>query len=215
MSIAQGSKFKKLCTSLITAALVGAMSSPAFAFAPFYTVIGNENIPGLTASQCVATDASKNLVSTGFACGSGSGTVTSVTGTANEITVVNPTTTPVISIPSNPVIPGLAASNCVGTNGSSALTSSGELCPTTYIAGVRAGGLHIETKQVTASATTPWEATVTFGAAYTAAPLCMATSFNATPNPIPVDIVSESTTTAVIFDGSQSGAVFNVVCVGF
>jgi len=95
------------------------------------------------------------------------------------------------------------------------MVSSGELCPTTYIAGARAGGLHIETKQVTTSATTPWEATVTFGAAYTVAPLCTATSFNSGPNPIPVDVVSESTTAAVIFDGSESAAVFNVICIGF
>jgi hypothetical protein len=38
--------------------------------------------------------------------GSGDGTVTSVGGTADQITVVNATTTPVVSIASNPVIPG-------------------------------------------------------------------------------------------------------------
>jgi hypothetical protein len=30
-----------------------------------------------------------------------------------------------------------------------------------------------------------------------------------------VDVVSESTTAAVIFDGSESAAVFNVICIGF
>jgi len=38
--------------------------------------------------------------------GSGDGTVTSVSGTSDQITVVNATTTPVVSIASNPVIPG-------------------------------------------------------------------------------------------------------------
>lgn len=38
--------------------------------------------------------------------GTGNGTVTSVSGTANEITVTNPTTTPLVSLASNPVIPG-------------------------------------------------------------------------------------------------------------
>jgi len=41
--------------------------------------------------------------------GSGDGTVTSVSGTANEITVANGTTTPVVGLASNPVIPGNAA----------------------------------------------------------------------------------------------------------
>ena len=38
--------------------------------------------------------------------GVGDGTVTSVTGTANQISVVNGTTTPVVSIASNPTLPG-------------------------------------------------------------------------------------------------------------
>jgi hypothetical protein len=38
--------------------------------------------------------------------GTGSGSVTSVSGTANQITVVNGTTTPTVSITSNPIIPG-------------------------------------------------------------------------------------------------------------
>jgi len=38
--------------------------------------------------------------------GTGNGTVTSVSGTANEITVTNPTTTPLVRLASNPVIPG-------------------------------------------------------------------------------------------------------------
>jgi len=41
--------------------------------------------------------------------GVGDGTVTSVTGTANQITVVNGSVTPVVSITTNPVLPGLAS----------------------------------------------------------------------------------------------------------
>lgn len=216
---------RKLSSVLFTSvvALVATVS-PVLAFTAGYTVVNNLNIPGITASRCMHTDGSNNVASTSTDCSTG--TVTSVSGTANQITVTSPTTTPVISITNNPILPGtttvgnlinsgLTASQCVGSDASKQLNSSGELCPTTYIAGVRAGGLHVETKQVTASATTPWQATVTFGAAYTAAPLCTATSFSAVPNVFPVDIVSESTTTAVIFDGSQSGAVFNVICIGF
>jgi hypothetical protein len=41
------------------------------------------SVASLTASQCIATDASKNLVSTGAPCGSGSGSVAAVTGSGN------------------------------------------------------------------------------------------------------------------------------------
>jgi len=40
--------------------------------------------------------------------GSGDGTVTNVSGTANQISVASGTTTPVVSITTNPVLPGLA-----------------------------------------------------------------------------------------------------------
>jgi len=58
--------------------------------------------------------------------GVGDGTVTSVGGTADQITVVNGTTTPVVSLASNPIVPGTAsitlpigstASRPVGSNG--------------------------------------------------------------------------------------------------
>ena len=58
--------------------------------------------------------------------GSGDGTVTTVTGTADQITVVNGTTTPVISLALNPIVPGTAsmtlpigstANRPVGSNG--------------------------------------------------------------------------------------------------
>jgi hypothetical protein len=41
--------------------------------------------------------------------GVGDGTVTSISGTGNQITVVNPTTTPTISLATNPVVPGTAS----------------------------------------------------------------------------------------------------------
>jgi hypothetical protein len=41
--------------------------------------------------------------------GNGDGTVTSVSGTANQISVANGTTTPVVSIASNPVLPGTSS----------------------------------------------------------------------------------------------------------
>jgi len=41
--------------------------------------------------------------------GSGDGTVTNVNGTTNQIAVLNGTTTPIISIASNPIIPGTAS----------------------------------------------------------------------------------------------------------
>lgn len=41
--------------------------------------------------------------------GGGDGTVTNVTGTANQITVVNGTTTPTVSLADNPVLPGIAS----------------------------------------------------------------------------------------------------------
>ena len=41
--------------------------------------------------------------------GTGNGTVTSVSGTANEITVVNGAVAPVVSIATNPVLPGVAS----------------------------------------------------------------------------------------------------------
>jgi hypothetical protein len=58
--------------------------------------------------------------------GTGDGTVTLVGGTANQITVINGTTTPVISLASNPIVPGTAsmtlpigstAARPVGSNG--------------------------------------------------------------------------------------------------
>jgi hypothetical protein len=68
--------------------------------------------------------------------------------------------------------------------------------------------------QVTASATSPWEATVTFATPFNTTPLCTTSAFSATPVATVGTIVSESTTTAVIYDASQTGATFNVSCTG-
>lgn len=213
----------KKATSALFALGLTLAATPVLAVPPANsTVVNTLNLSGNTASQCLATDASKTVVSTGAVCATG--TVTAVTGSGNILSSGG--TTPNITTVTSPTFSGtvtagqvidsgLTASQGIATNGSSQLISSGEAAPTTYIAGARAGGLHVETRQVTTSATTPWQATMTFGVAYTAAPLCTATSFNSTPNPIPVDVVSESTTAAVIFDGSESAAVFNVICIGF
>jgi hypothetical protein len=61
---------------------------------------------GLTSGDCVQASTAGLLTTTAGACGTGSGTVTSVTGTINQITSTNPTTTPVLSIPTTFIAPG-------------------------------------------------------------------------------------------------------------
>jgi len=297
---------------LSTALGLTSMAAPALAIGAGDAVFFGINVPGLTPSQCVTTDAADNLVSTGFACGSGSGTVTAVTGSGNILssggttpnitTVAAPTfagnvtggsftsagagnfgsvsatgavsgatllgtglttgdciqaaagglltstaaacgtvtsvnagtntsvtgtaAAPIVNVIASPTFAGtataaqiidsgLTALNCVGTSAASQLNSSGELCPTTYIAGTRAGGLHIETFQLTTSATTPWQATGTFGHSFTAAPFCTTNIINATPVYSGAAIVSESTTAVVIYDSANQGYIYNVHCIGF
>lgn len=88
-----------------------------------------------SAGDCLQATTNGEIVATAAACGTGSGTVTSVTGTTNQIAVATGTTTPVISIPSNPTLPGtttvgnlinsgLTASECIGTNGTKQETSN-------------------------------------------------------------------------------------------
>jgi hypothetical protein len=178
---------------------------------------------GLTAGDCVQTGVGGLLTVTASACSTG--VVQSVAGGTN-ITITGTTANPIVNTVAAPTFSGtvtagniinngLTASQCAASNASKQMVSSGELCPTTYISGTRAGGLHIETFQLTASATTPWEATGTFGAAYTVAPFCTTTIINSTPLYSGADIVSESTTTVVIFDASQQGYKYNVQCIGF
>lgn len=73
---------------------------------------------GLTSGRCVQSTTGGLLASASAACGTGNGTVTSVTGTANQISVATGTTTPVISIPTNPILSGQLAVNdlYVGAN---------------------------------------------------------------------------------------------------
>lgn len=78
---------------------------------------------GLTSGQCLQANGTHTIVSTGSACGTGTGTVTSVTGTANQIAVASGTTTPVISIVTNPILPGNASAS--GTFTATSLTATG------------------------------------------------------------------------------------------
>jgi hypothetical protein len=99
----------------------GASGSPTFAIADNAVLPGTESVqvPAGTTGQRPAvpvngdlrynTDISRFEVYAGSSwttIGSGDGTVTSVAGTINQITVTSGTTTPQISIATNPVIPG-------------------------------------------------------------------------------------------------------------
>jgi hypothetical protein len=99
----------------------GASGAPTFAIANNAVFPGTESVqvPAGTTAQRPAvpvngdirynTDTSRFEIYAGSSwttIGAGDGTVTSVSGTANQITVANGTTTPQISITSNPVLPG-------------------------------------------------------------------------------------------------------------
>ncbi len=120
---------------LIWALLAGSSVSAAqFVNVPYG--LSDDFFPkNLPPNQCLHTDADSKITSTGSDCGTGSGGVTSVSGTANQITVVNGTTTPVISIPSDPQVSGNLTTNditvtdtttnqCLGTNGSNRITTA-------------------------------------------------------------------------------------------
>lgn len=104
-------------------------------------------------------------------------------------------------------VTSLTPGNCMQAGAGGLLTTTAAPC-------AAASTMMTEVAQVTASSSAPWEATFTFGTPFTATPICVASSFNATPNSTVANIVSESTTSAVIFDSSQSGATFNVQCTG-
>jgi hypothetical protein len=99
----------------------GASGAPTFAIANNAVFPGTESVqvPAGTTAQRPAvpvngdirynTDTSRFEIYAGSSwttIGAGDGTVTSVSGTANQISVANGTTTPQISITSNPVLPG-------------------------------------------------------------------------------------------------------------
>jgi len=83
-------------------------------------------------------------------------------------------------------------------------------CPTCAIT----GGTITKYFQVVASSSPPWEATVNFAPAFTTTPVCVATSFSAVPISTVLNIVSESTTSAVVYDSSHTGFTCNVQCTG-
>jgi len=74
------------------------LSIPSSPTLPGTTTVGNLINSGLTASNCIGTNGSKQE-------SSNTNCVQSVTGTANQITVTG-TATPTLSIPTNPVLPG-------------------------------------------------------------------------------------------------------------
>jgi hypothetical protein len=99
----------------------GASGAPTFKIADNAVFPGTESVqvPAGTTAQRPAvpvngdirynTDTSRFEIYAGSSwttIGAGDGTVTSVSGTANQITVANGTTTPQISITTNPVLPG-------------------------------------------------------------------------------------------------------------
>lgn len=118
----------------------------------------------------------------------------------------------------------LTPGDCVQAGTSGLLTTTGAACGgggggtvLNYQSGVLQAGTHIETFQLTTATTTPYQATGTFGAAYTTPPFCTATGFGQPiGSEMPSVIDSESTTNVVIHDPGQGiGDVFNVHCVGF
>jgi hypothetical protein len=69
-----------------------------------------------------------------------------------------------------------------------------------------------QTSAVVTSASTPWSGTFTFGTPYVSSPVCIATCFSTTPIVTLAAIVSESTSAVTIYDGSHTGATYNVSC---
>jgi hypothetical protein len=108
---------------IVVANGTGASGDPTLGFAnnPVFPGVASITVPrGTTAQRPTATPGmirynTDNLEFEFFednswvSYGQGEGTVTSVTGTAEQITVINGTTTPVISITSDPTLPGTGA----------------------------------------------------------------------------------------------------------
>jgi hypothetical protein len=112
-----------------TANQVGVANGDGIGGAPTISIVDNATLPGTggvvvpkgtTAQQPVGvsgqfrfnttTNRFEGYISGSWVnIGSGDGTVTNVNGTTNQIAVLNGTTTPVISIASNPIIPGTAS----------------------------------------------------------------------------------------------------------
>jgi hypothetical protein len=112
-----------------TANQIGVANGNGIAGAPTISIVDNATLPGTggvvvpkgtTAQQPVGvsgqfrfnttTNRFEGYISGSWVnIGSGDGTVTNVNGTTNQIAVLNGTTTPVISIYPNPIIPGTAS----------------------------------------------------------------------------------------------------------
>jgi hypothetical protein len=112
-----------------TANQIGVANGNGIAGAPTVSIVDNATLPGTggvvvpkgtTAQQPVGvsgqfrfnttTNRFEGYISGSWVnIGSGDGTVTNVNGTTNQIAVLNGTTTPVISIYPNPIIPGTAS----------------------------------------------------------------------------------------------------------
>lgn len=83
------------------------MAAAAFAQPASSITINQTRAQGGVNGNCLKVNANGTVGQvTGCSGGGGAGTVTSVTGTANEIGVVNPTTTPVVSIVTSAALPG-------------------------------------------------------------------------------------------------------------
>jgi hypothetical protein len=102
----------------------------------------------LVSGQCLQSSVGQQIVPSGAACGSG--TVTSVSGTANQISVANGTTTPVLSIPGTFIAPGSIAATSTLKAGNlttgdclesvaGVITSVSTACPSGAIGSVAAG----------------------------------------------------------------------------
>ena len=112
-----------------TANQIGVANGNGIAGAPTVSIVDNATLPGTggvvvpkgtTAQQPVGvsgqfrfnttTNRFEGYISGSWVnIGSGDGTVTNVNGTTNQIAVLNGTTTPIISIYPNPIIPGTAS----------------------------------------------------------------------------------------------------------
>jgi hypothetical protein len=206
------------------ACIEAVISSPAATYAYAVGAAGTAGAAG-TGGFAGGAGGSGVIVVTEYYTGGpvGTGTVTSVTGTTNQISVATGTTTPVLSIPSSPTLPGtttvgnlinsgLTANQCIGANGSKQDTSSGEACPKSYQDAVRLGGLHVEIGSGSATAGAAY--TFTFNNAYTAAPYCVAnfvgsnTTQGVTQNPAP------TTTAASFFNTGGTTHTVAGICIG-
>jgi hypothetical protein len=165
--------------------------------------VSNIQVTSLSPNTCVASNGASQLTSGGLC-------VDSVSAGTN-ITLTGPGFAPTINTVSAPTFSGVTDSaltpgECVQAGAAGLLTTTGASCGSS--------GPRTQSAQVTTSVTSPWEGTFTFGTPYSGTPICVATVFSSVPNAAVPNIVSESPTSVVIFDSSQTGATYNVQCSG-